>query len=175
MKNIKGFTLFEVILSIILISVIYLFTINNLELNDTKIDKNIDLNNLKKELLSYEYLDSIVVSCIDKNYSCFIIVDGKLQEEKIKNLFSEEPSVYKYNDHFEKLSFEPLELEKLEYQNIIFVYSCDNERKCLEQIVFVDSKGYIFNDIHVRPTLVRSRSEVEDYFQDKIQEVKDAF
>jgi len=171
----KGFTLLEIIISIILVSILYLFAINNFSVNTGKEKDNINFHTLKSELLSYNYEKRITIKCIESDYSCFIFIDNKLQENKIKGLFNEEPTVYKYNSKLEEKTFNRLELEKLENHNIVFEYSCNKEKKCTEEIVFANNRGYIFNDINMKPIIVDNISEIEDYFQDKIQEVKDAF
>ncbi len=174
MSKLKGFTLFEIIISLILISILYLFAINKFNLTSKDINK-LNLSNLKEELISYGYDSSISIKCIKKDYSCFVFIDGELQENKITGLFFKEPIVYKYNERLEQIEYEPLELEKLEREDIIFEYSCNEEKKCTELIAFVGDNGYIFNDIYLKPIKVRSIGEVEDYFLDKIEEVKDAF
>ena len=175
MNKSKGFTLLEIIISIILVSILYLFAINNFSVNTGKGKDSINLNTLKSELLSYNYEKSIAIKCIEKDYSCFLFIDNKLQDNKIKGLFKEEPIVYKYNSKLEEKTFNTLELEKLENYNIVFEYSCNKEKKCTEEIVFVNDRGFIFNDINIKPIIVDNISEIENYFQDKIQEVKDAF
>ncbi len=142
---------------------------------DTKVFNSVNLNTLKLQLLEYNYTDTIAVKCIEKDYSCFILIDGEVQEEKINTLFKDKPMVYKYNMYLEELTFNDLKLEKLERYNIVFEYSCNKERKCTEAIVFTDETRYIFNDINTKPIVVSSISEIENYFHDKIQEVKDAF
>lgn len=175
MKNIKAFTFFEIIISIILVSILYGFAMNSFHTSSDKKQIDTTLINLKKELLSYEYENSIKIYCDKEDLGCFVFVDGVELEEKMPSLFQEEPTVYKYNENLELIDFEPLELDRIESYSIIFEYGCDKYRKCTETIVFERDGGYIFNDIYTQPILVQDTSEIMNYFQDKVQEVKDAF
>ena len=175
MKKLQGFTLFELVISIILISIIYGFAINSFQGNTKKTTKGITLKTLKKELLSFEYENEIKIYCAEKDLSCFLFIDDEMQKEKINDLFLKEPIVYKYEKNLDRKEFNPLELEKLETFSIVFEYACNKNNKCSELIVFEEERGYIFNDIHSTPIIVKSISEIDDYFEDIIQEVKDAF
>ncbi|MEA3513313.1 MAG: prepilin-type N-terminal cleavage/methylation domain-containing protein [Campylobacterota bacterium] len=174
----KAFTLFEIIITIILISIFYLFAINSFS-NSSKIDGDvITLNNLKQELLKVDFEEEINIQCNNQDLSCLVFVDGVLDEDeegKIENLFLKEPIVYKYNKNLEDIEFQDLELEQLERQNIVFKYSCKKNRKCDEMIVQTEDKVYVFNDIHNKPITLNYIDEVSDFFDDKIGEIKDAF
>lgn len=174
MKQLKGFTLFEIIISIILVSILYAFAINSFQGKSEKKIK-VTLDTLKQELLAIDYENEVKLYCIENDLSCFLFVDGELQKQKIEGLFSFEPLVYEYNKELDIVDFNPLELEKLQSYNVVFEYACSTNRKCTESIVFENEKGYIFNDIYMQPKIVKSISEIENYFEDTIQEVKDAF
>jgi len=173
-KQLKGFTLFEIIISIILVSILYAFAINSFHSSNQQKTK-MTLSTLKKELLATDYENEVKLYCIEKDLSCFLFVDGELQKQKIEGLFKSEPLVYEYNKELEVVDFNSLELEKLQSYDVVFEYSCNTNRKCTESIVFENEKGYIFNDIYMQPKIVNSMNEIENYFEEPIQEVKDAF
>lgn len=172
----RSFTLFEIIISIILISVLYFFAINTFVKSNTNGQKNINLNSLKEKLLDIDYDDSISLKCVRDELQCFLFIDGLLQEEVIKNLFLQIPSVYEYNKNREKIEYGYLDLpDELGSYEIVFDYSCNRYKKCSEQIVELNTSAYIFNDIHMKPILVEDLYSVDEYFESKQEEVKDAF
>jgi len=172
MNNVKGFTLFELLISIVLVGILYSFTVYNFDLSN---NIKVDISNLKKKLLTLKYENNVTIKCVEKDYSCFILLDGVIQKEKLDSLFQTKPIVYAYNDLFEKLTFEPLELETLEWHNVVFEYTCNSNRKCTESIISMNDKLYILNDLKIKPTIIKNKEDVVDYFQDKIYEVRDAF
>jgi hypothetical protein len=154
---------------------LYLFAINSFSNNrNNNANKNITLMNLKKTLLDFEYENSIMIKCVNDSYDCYVFVDNELQEEKIKGLFKEKPTVYSYSLDLEKIDFLDLELNQLERQEIVFEYGCKKNSKCNEWIVEVDDKLFIFNDIFKKPKLKKEISEIDEYFNSKIAEVRDA-
>jgi len=133
------------------------------------------LLNLKTTLLDIEYTDTIDIKCVEDSYDCFVFIDKKIQKEKIKGLFENKPTVYRYNSNLDKVDFTDLELEKLDRYEVVFEYSCKKNGKCSELIVQTEEKTFIFNDIFKQPSTVKYLSDVEEYFNDKITEVQDAF
>ncbi len=170
----KAFTLFEIIIVIILISVIYTFTINSFTNGQKRLNNNITLLNLKKYLLSLEFENNVRIECIEDDLSCFVFVDNILQKETIKDLFIEIPNIYNYHRDMDKMYFKDLDLEQLQSYNIVFKYACKKNGKCDELIVEDTNIVYLFNNINKAPDTVNYLSDVGDYFYDKIQEVKDA-
>ena len=57
----------------------------------------------------------------------------------------------------------------------MFEYTCNSNRKCTESIISMNDKLYILNDLKIKPTIIKNKEDVVDYFQDKIYEVRDAF
>jgi hypothetical protein len=162
-------------ITIILISIIYTFAINNLTVN-SKIQKTkITLDNLKKNLLKIDFEEKVEIKCIDDKFSCFLFIDGDIQKEKIKPLFKEKPTIYEYSKELEKIEFQDLDLEELERYNIVFEYSCTKEKRCSELIVETSTNTYIFNDIYKKPQVIQYITNLDEYFENKIREVKDAF
>ena len=175
-KN-KAFTLFEIIIVIILVSIIYTFAINSFSKNKPKHPDGITLSNLKEKLLEFEFDEDITIQCLADDFSCFVFLDDDLepQEEKIKDLFKNKPTIYSYSKELERLEFLDLELEQLQRYEIIFKYNCKKNKKCSELIVETDNLVYIFNDIKNKPKTIKYISDIDSFFDNKIQEVKDAF
>jgi prepilin-type N-terminal cleavage/methylation domain-containing protein len=171
----KAFTLFEIIIVIILISIFYLLVINNFHKRDISEKQQITLLNLKENLLKFDYDKSIKIQCINDSFDCLLFIDGILQEQKIKSLFTQEPIVYKYNKDLDKIEFADLELESLDRYEIVFEYGCNINGKCNEYIVETPKQIFVYNDIFTKPIVLSYLSDIEQYFTNKIIEVKDAF
>jgi hypothetical protein len=171
----KAFTLFEIMIVIILISTIYIFAINSFTKNNDLQKDEVTLLNLKKTLLSQEFEEKITIKCIENDFSCFVFIDGTLQEDVLKPIFKEQPIVYDYTPELEKLEFIDLELEQLQRYSIVFEYSCKKDQRCSEMIVETETKTYIFNDMYKKPEVIEYINDIDEYFDAKIREVKDAF
>ncbi len=159
---------------IILIGIAYVFAINSFE-KTIKIKDKVTLLNLKQILLKQEYEDKITIKCIDDDYSCFVFIDGQPQEDKLNPLFEERPTVYEYSKDLERIEFIDLELEQLQRYNIVFEYSCKKNKRCSEMIVETNTQTYIFNDMNKNPEAIEYIKDIDEYFEAKIREVKDAF
>ncbi len=173
----KSFTLFEIIISIILITIIYIFAINSFSNSVAKRAGDITLENLKEKLLKFDFQNQISVKCIEDDFSCFIFIDGQKEpiEEKIEKLFLEKPTIYHYDKDLERVEFPDLELEQLQRYEVVFEYSCKKNNRCSELVVENQDEIYLFNDIYTKPIKLKYLSDVEDLIEKNIQEVRDAF
>ena len=85
----KAFTLIELIIVIILISISYylIFSNSNFKIENEK--NSLSFINIKKYLLdNFEFEDELSFVCINENLVCYIKVDGIINEElKIENFF----------------------------------------------------------------------------------------
>ncbi|MEA3383983.1 MAG: hypothetical protein U9Q20_04840 [Campylobacterota bacterium] len=175
----RSFTLFEIIISIILISIIYLFAINSFTSKQKSLSKDINLDNIKSKLLNYQFENTITIKCIEDDYSCFVFIDDSKVplKERVEKLFSEIPNVYRYNKDLDKIDFLDLELEQLQRYEVIFEFSCNKNRKCSELVVenAEDNQLYVFNDIYRKPIKLEHLNDLVDLIEKNEQEVKDAF
>jgi hypothetical protein len=171
----RGVSLFEIILAIVLVGIVYSFAINSFTNKKDIVKDNVTLENLKQTLLAYDYINSIDMKCIASDLKCFVFVDNILQKETINTLFKNKPVVYDYDNKLIKKKFLSLELELLQRYDVVFEYKCDKYRQCTEQIVEYNDKVYIFNDTKIKPIIIKYLNDIDMYFQDKIDEVKDAF
>lgn len=175
-KKRDGFTLFEIMIVIIITIVLYSFTINSFKKKSNRLDNKVTLLNLKEKLLKYDFDKIITIQCNSEDLSCMLFIDGVIQKDvKISNLFDDIPTIYKYNRDLEKIEYPDLNLEDMQSYQIIFKYSCRADRKCDEFIVEDRNKVYLFNDIYMKPIIYKYISDIDDSFDSKIEEVKDAF
>jgi hypothetical protein len=170
----KAFTLFEIVISIILVSIVYMFAINSFKKQDIVSD-SITLNNLKQKLLQSDFEESILIKCIEDDFTCFIYLDEQIQEKRTNPIFESKPTVYSYDRDYERVEFKRLELENLDSYDIVFEYECKKNKKCSELIVETDKDVYIYNALDRNPTKIDYINDVRDYFDEKINEVRDAF
>jgi len=171
----KAFTLFEIMITMILISLLYYFAINSFTNKTVKKTDTITLTNLKEMLLKYTFNNKIEIKCIEDDYSCFVFIDNVLQNEKIAPLFKEKPIIYEYNQELTRIEYKDLELEQLDRYNVIFEYSCGVDKKCSNAIVETPEKVYIYDDLYAKPKIIEFISDIDDYFDNLKREVKDAF
>jgi prepilin-type N-terminal cleavage/methylation domain-containing protein len=171
----RAFTLVEIVIVVIIISIVYYFSISNFNVKLSKPQDNLSLINLKNHLLKYEFQDNITIKCVDNGKLCYILIDGAITKHQIKDLFKIRPEVYSYNKQLDMLEFADLEMEKLESFEVCFEYSIDKYLKSSDIIVQTNDKVYIFNSIHNKPIVLDYLSDVDVYFDDKQQELKDAF
>ncbi|MCK5293960.1 MAG: prepilin-type N-terminal cleavage/methylation domain-containing protein [Arcobacteraceae bacterium] len=171
----QAFTLIEIIIVVIIIGIVYYFSLSNLNVNSLVKRDNVVLINIKQKLLKYDFNDNVTLKCIKDGKLCYIFVDGVQEEKSIENLFKQKPTVYTYDKNLDLIEFEDLEFERLESYEVCFEYSINKYQKSKDMVVEVDDKVYIFNSIDKKPTIIEYLSDVSIYFEDKENEVKDAF
>lgn len=171
----KSFTLLELIIVIVLISIVYYFTIQNLNFKPKKLDA-LTINNLQEYLSKIEFDDTIRLDCIDSDdMQCLLFVDENLQKTEKISLFKECPVVYEYSKQLKTLEFRDIELKNMESYRVCFSFEMTKNKKSSQFIVQTNQKIYVFNNINNKPIILKDVSGVYDYFEDKINEVKDAF
>jgi hypothetical protein len=162
----KSFTLVELIIVTSLIFIIYFLTLSNLNFQQDKADK-ITLINLKQTLASFSFEEKINLRCFDdEKIDCLFLVDDIIQDEKIVGLFEKCPEVYEYSRNQIRLDFVP---------PICFEFELRKDGHSSQMIVELDDKVLIYDNISLKPKILKSMSEIADFFDNKIDEVRDAF
>ncbi|MBD3841462.1 MAG: type II secretion system protein [Campylobacterales bacterium] len=172
MKFKQAFTLFEILISLVLVTIVYLFAINSFNISSQK-EEQTTLTNFKEYLLKQNYENEISIKCTD-SLKCLIFVDGVRQEQILSNIFRTKPEVYSFEKEYRRLEFPRLELENLESYEIVFDFTCKNKFECDEYILDLGSKGVILTNLENKPIEFEYFSDVRDYFEKKIEEVQDA-
>lgn len=173
----RGFTLIELIVVILLITVTYFLIFSNSSFKIKKDEIKLSLDNLQEVLIKdFQFQKEIAFLCIEEGFECFIKIDGVLNEESIvKNFFKNKPSVYEYNKEQKILEFRQVNINNLN-QNIIFELKINGDYKINEFILDTDEeKVYVFNSIFKEPKVFNSLNEVLDFFENNELEVRDAF
>lgn len=174
----KSFTLIELVVVIILISTVYLLMFSNTPFLSSEVKKEkFSLANTKEFLIkNFEFKDEISLVCVEKNFDCFIKIDGSINEKvKIENVFTTIPEVYEYNNSQIKVDFESARIDNLDY-DVVFEFKMNRDYKFKEYIVdTLENRVYVFNSIYQEAKIYESLNEVFEIFEKNILEVKDAF
>lgn len=171
----KAFTLFEIVIVVILISVFYLFAISSFSNNSTLTQQKVQLLNLKEELLKKGFEEKITIKCIADEYSCFVFIDGEKQDEMLDPLFEKKPIIYKYEKNPESIEFSDYEAEQLDRYEIVFEFSCKKNKKCDEYIIETENMVYAIHNLALKPHTFEYMNDINEMFEAKIREVRDAF
>jgi len=172
-KYLKAFTLFELMVVIAIISIVYGFVA--FSFNVSSQEKSISLINIKSKLLTYDFENELSLKCVKKEPKCFLYLDGQISQDVIKlDLNLDYLEVYNYSDKLERLYFKDIEPYDFENYEVIFSLTLDNDKKHKDLIVKNGEDVYIFNSLFTSPLKLASMSEVSSYFNNKIQEVRDS-
>ena len=173
----KAFTLIELILVILLVSLSYLFIFSSKPFSLKKEKERITLDKLKEHLIrTYEFEEKLEFICVDYTFNCYIKSDDKIIEDKIiKNMFVNKPEVYKYNKEEIRIDYEPERIDDVDY-DVVFKLKINSDYKNDELILdTLLNKVYVFNSVYEKALIYKSMSEVRESFENKELEVKDAF
>ena len=173
----KGFTLIELIIVIILISISYylIFSNSNFKIENEK--NSVSLTNIKKYLLNnFKFEDELSLVCINENLVCYVKIDGIINEElKIENFFKTKPDVYEYNKDEQIIDYESIDIDNIS-QDVIFELKINSDYKTNEIVVdTLNDKVYLFNSIFNEVKVYPSLQEVFETFNTNQLEVQDAF
>lgn len=169
----KGFTLFEILIALLLIGVLYFFSISSLKSANPQ-NKKITFYNLKETLLAYPFEKNIVIKCIKQDQSCLVFLDDVLQENILEPFLQEIPKVYEYSKNLKQIEFLEFQTEELDRYEIIFELHCKRNGICDEFIIELENKVLLYSNLEEVISL-ESIGEIDSYFQKKINEVRDAF
>lgn len=171
-NNRKGFTLFELIIVVILFSIVSSFVLVKFNILSPE-KQQLTLENIKSHLLTYDFEDSISLKCTDEK-ECFLYLDDEIQEEKVKLTILDNIEVYKYDDTLTQVFFKDIEPEELQTYGVLFELTIDKDKKHKDMIVLNGDSFYIFNSIYKSPILLSSSSDINDFFYNLKEEVKNS-
>lgn len=153
----------------------YYISISNFNIKQNNINA-ITLMNLKQTLKNMNFENKIEIKCIDsKDVECLIFKDDIPQEKKVYGLFQECPTIYKYSRELKVLEFEDVQLEELERYPICFEFKLNKDERSSQMIVDTQDNVYIFDNISQVPKTIKFINDIDIYFDEKVDEVKNAF
>lgn len=173
----KSFTLIELIVVILLVFSLYFLIFSTSSFRTSEQNEKITLLNLKEYLLkNYKFKDNLKFFCIEEDFSCFLKIDGKLDEKFVlKNFFIQKPEVLQYTKEMEKMEYLDTIIQN-ETQKVIFELSFNSDYKSKDFILdTLDEKIYLFNSIYKKPLIFESIRVLQDDIENRQIEVKDAF
>jgi prepilin-type N-terminal cleavage/methylation domain-containing protein len=169
-----SFTLIELILVVVIMGVVYILSTSMVNLKSFTKKSTLTFFNLHDFLKEYSYENEIALKCTLEN-GCFIFSDNSLVENIENLLFNKSIDVYSYDKTLDKKEFRAIELEDMEYYDIVFEYRIDKHNKSKDMIIEADEKVYILNSFNNEVTRLEYLSDVNDYFDKRAEGVRDAF
>jgi len=165
MSKIKAFTLTEILIVLLIISVTFIVIPHiNIKENQTN-----SLLNLKEKLNSYKFNKTLSIKCINNCKNCLIFANDKKIDE-IK-LFNDEITVYNLN--LEEKNFDDIEIG-FENKRVCFELNLNSLKRFNRFIVEYKEKYYLFDPIN-QTKVFDSFNEIEDYYKNFQDEIKDSF
>ncbi|MGM0519362.1 MAG: type II secretion system protein [Campylobacterota bacterium] len=167
----RAFTLTELILVIVLVSVIYMLAFSNLSLFNSS--SKIKLSNLKSYLKKQSFENSLKLICLENKEECVIYLDNK-PTKKIQNPFGKILSVYKNDENRKRVYFDDIKLDKF-YERVSLNLYLDKKGLHNNYIVQNEDNYIVLDSLK---SSFFAYENLNDYLQQKeknIAEVKNAF
>ena len=165
-SNKRAFTLFELLLVVVLIATIYGIFVHKLSRKSTIGDTPLSLKTLKKELQKLSFKKKVELICIEPCEACYIFIDNhQLKGDPLK-LFKMSPKVYK-PDNFgqvQSIEFLPIELKTDELSSVCFKYELYSNGSSSHYAVEYDSKYYLFDSYMYDVKEADSLSDASSFF-----------
>ncbi len=162
----KGFSLFELLLVVVLISVLYGVFVHKLSTPKNKIDDALTLKNLTSYLSTLEFRRKVEVICLEPCSSCDLYIDGKKANEEGFKLFKSSPKVY-FPDRFGQvrpIDFLPMLSPEGSLSQVCFHYTL-RANGSGSHFALEDGKDYyLFNPYMYPVQVVKSFADVSAFF-----------
>jgi prepilin-type N-terminal cleavage/methylation domain-containing protein len=166
----KGFTLFELLIVIIIISVVY-FLIIPYGLGAKKGASGFKFEDLKTYLSSFDKNATVTLVCTNECKKCYIFYgDKKVQT----NIINKELRAYTYNNgYLDDAIFSASEYFD-SYENICFRYSVDSKIDVGDEVfVKYNDKVYYFSPYFQKTKVFDSLSEASEFYTNALEKLKD--
>ncbi len=166
----RGFTLFELLVVIILISIVYFLVIPS-GLGAKKDRAIFKFENLKTYLSSFDKSAKVTLICIRECKKCYVFYKDKQVETGVIN---RELRAYTYNNgYLDDAKFSAPKYFDA-YENICFKYSVDPKRNIGDEVfVKYGQKVYYFSPYFQKTKIFDSLSEASDFYTNGLEKLKD--
>ncbi len=144
----RGFTLFELLLVVLLIGIIYGIFVHKLSQKDKQADADrIDLLTLKPFLQKFVSTKKAVLRCFTPCETCYVYRDGKQVKDLEIPLFKSIPKVYKHDafGQMNAIEFTAIEGKKREIKDVCFEYSLFENQSSSHYLVEYKENFYLFH------------------------------
>ena len=168
----KAFTLIELMIVIVIMGVVYTLVIGNFKKLNEK-GKNLSLKNLREYLNSYPHKKSVELVCLQGCKNCFVVIDGKKQDNKIKNFLDESVKIYRYDFDLGAVQKEPVSYfnrNDIE-ENVCFSYEVDAKGVGDQVLVAYKKSVYDFTPYFDAPKVYNSVEEAVNAKQDLMTKI----
>lgn len=171
----KSFSFLELLVVIFLIAILYGVFFSNINFKFKKKKETLTFHNLKSFLLkNYNFSTKLTLVCLQFEDICYVHLDGvKDKKNMIQNFLSKEFQVFSYEKEYKKREFKPIEFKSLESYDVKFKYNIVDNKS--DAMIIKNDKNIILLHAIEKPTILSSLTDINDYFDSKIVEVKDAF
>ncbi len=169
--NKKAFTLTELIIVIILVSVIYLLAFSNFSFFNTS--SKVKLENLKSYLKNQKFENNLKLICLQRENECLILLDNEYSE-KIKNPFNKIRTVYNDDKDRKRVYFDDLKVNDM-YERVSLFFYLNNKGQHSNYIIETNNNLVVLDSLE---ETFKTYDNLSKYLQEKeknIIEVKDAF
>lgn len=162
----EGFTLFELMLVVIIIGIIYALVAVKFSQNE---NKKLKLSELPEMLRSSKFYRSAEVVCKeDDSKKCIIYFDNNLSKQTLR-IFNKKPLVYKLmpDETLKEIEFDPVIDEEQNPVPVYFRYKI-TKNGAGDEIIVDDGKGALLMFAYAKP----KRFDDAESARDKLIEIK---
>lgn len=164
----KGFTLFELLIVIVIITSSYLLIIPFLNQNQAQ---QLEFKKLKKYLLSISPSNKVTLVCINECQECYIFSG----QHKIKtDIIKENVVSYHFKDgHFQEVEFFAPEYFD-PHEKVCFKYQVDSPNNLGDELlVNYHNMFYYFSPYFNEPIIYKYLSEAQSHYKELLNKLKD--
>lgn len=165
-SNSKAFTLFELLIVVVLISILYGVFVHKLSRPKKQETDKLTLINLKSFLSDIPFKHKAEVICLEPCQECYLYLDGKKADEKGFPLFKKAPQVY-FPDRYGQIntvSFLPIMDKNSALHDVCFKFSLFNNKSSSYYAVQEDKKYYLMDPYMQGVKMTHSFSDVTAFF-----------
>jgi type II secretory pathway pseudopilin PulG len=165
--NKQAFTLFELIIVVILIGLIYGVFVDKLSTKPHE-RNTITLSTIKESLEKFAFKKSARVVCNKECKQCYVYVDDTKVDTSFE-LFTSEPTVYTLDEtgRQKSLTFTPRFDKEGKIEETCFEYKIFKNGGADTYIVSHEDTFYVFKTLEKKPTLFTSMNEAVEFFDHK--------
>ncbi len=170
----KAFTLFELMIVVVIIGVVYALMIQNFNFGQMK-KENISLSNLPKYLRDNfsKSKEKVTFRCMDECSVCKIFMGGKSMQE-MESFFEKysSPEVYKLiNGDLERIEFFDY-VENQKRINVCFEYNLYPNKSTDKMVLGYDDKFYMYDNFFTPTKEFKQLGDAKDFWKESIENAK---
>lgn len=165
-SNSRAFTLFELLIVVLLIGILYGVFVHKLTRPPVANSDKLTLKNIKSFLSDFSFKRKAEIICLEPCKTCNVYLDGKKAKTDEFSLFKSAPNVY-FPDNFGQvrtISFLPISDKNGAINNVCFKFSLFNNKSSSHFAVESEGKYYLFNPYMKNVKESKSFSDLSAFF-----------